>query len=74
MRLLDSLRDERKSFSTEQTFSEMSAPVEMYQKLYELCDIVCKDLKNEQLMVRHALVAWGAGQGTSERACAVHSQ
>lgn len=43
---------ERKSLSTEQTFSEISRPTELYEKCSELCQDIADDLKEEKLMVR----------------------
>ncbi|XP_045156541.2 DNA polymerase kappa-like [Mercenaria mercenaria] len=40
---------ERKSMSTERTFSEISRPADLYQKCEELCENLSEDLKSEQL-------------------------
>ena len=42
---------ERKSMSVERTFSDMSKPVELYKKLYELCESLSEDLISEHYVV-----------------------
>ncbi|XP_052280237.1 DNA polymerase kappa-like isoform X2 [Dreissena polymorpha] len=43
---------ERKSISTERTFSEINKPTELYKKCEELCQCLSEDLKAEQLKGR----------------------
>ena len=38
--------------SVERTFGEMSKPVELYKKLYELCESLSEDLVSEHFVVR----------------------
>ncbi|KAH9524683.1 hypothetical protein Btru_027523 [Bulinus truncatus] len=42
--------EERKSISTEQTFSEINEPSQLYEKCSELCQLLVEDLNKEQLM------------------------
>lgn len=43
---------ERKSLSTEQTFTEINKPSEQYDKCLQLCEALAADLQNEGLMGR----------------------
>ena len=46
---------ERKSMSTERTFSELSRPEDLYEKCEELCQALAEDLQQEMMLVSHTV-------------------